>query len=272
MKALGTTPKQHDPSMTADGGILKRRTSGRGSLVVTLLVMAIGIVLVGYGAYTITKDVMAVRRYDAAKGSFVESGTEDEVGIDWEALRETNRDVVAWVHVTGTDIDYPVCQANDEDPEYYLHHDLWGNYEIAGCPYLDHRCEPDGAHGMVFGHHMNTGGMFSEIFQCYRQEEFDRVLGGATLEWSTPDSGKITMLPVCAMSVDQTFEDIQWFEFENTTKMSEWLQGLDEQASAHGEGHEALVKTADRIVTLVTCSSMFGGQRERTLVVFAGTL
>jgi sortase B len=251
--------------------MVKGNRSGRLAAAVALLCIALGVGMAAWGAFSIAKDVGTVMRYRSVSAEWKAEGEASE-GIDWDGLRQTNADVGAWVSVSGTDIDYPVCQAGDDDPEHYLYHDLWGNYELAGCPYIDHRANADGAHVMVFGHHMNVGGMFSDVYQCYRQEEFDRVLAQATLTWSTPASGDIKMRPVCAMSVDKTYEDIQWFEFDSVADMKEWLRDLDGQATAHAEGREATIETADRVVTLVTCSSMLGGQRERTLVVFAGSI
>ena len=251
--------------------MVKGSRSGRFAAALALLSIAFGVGMAAWGAFSIAKDVGTVMRYRSVSAEWKAEGEAAE-GIDWEGLKETNADVSAWVSVSGTDIDYPVCQASDDDPEHYLYHDLWGNYAIAGCPYIDHRAHADGAHVMVFGHHMNVGGMFSDVYQCYRQEEFDRVLAGATLTWSTPASGDIAMRPVCAMSVDKTYEDIQWFEFDSMSDMKEWLRDIDGQATAHAESREATIETADRVVTLVTCSSMLGGQRERTLVVFAGSI
>ena len=248
-----------------------RRRSSRLNIIIAIITTALGICLAIAGGGTIAKDVISVRRYAMAKSDFT-ADDGDGVTVDWDGLKATNEDVVAWVTITGTEIDFPVCQASDEDPEFYLHHDLWKNYEFTGCPYVDHRCTADGPHVLVFGHHMNSGGMFSELFHCFEQEEFDRVLGGATLIWSTPDAGAITMHPVCSLEVDQSYEDIQWFEFDNVTKMEEWLVQMDQDATAHADGREAVIRTADRVVTLVTCSSLIGGQRTRALVVFAGSL
>ena len=250
---------------------MSKRRSSRLNVIIAFVITALGIGLAIAGGSTIAKDVITVRRYATASNTFTTPDGDGD-GIDWDGLKATNEDVVAWVKITGTEVDFPVCQASDDDPEFYLHHDLWKNYEFTGCPYIDHRCTADGPHVLVFGHHMNSGGMFSELFHCFEQEEFDRVLGSATLIWSTPDAGPITMRPVCALEVDQTYEDIQWFEFDNVSKMEEWLAQMDQDASAHAEDREDTIRTADRVVTLVTCSSLIGGQRTRALVVFAGSL
>lgn len=56
--------------------------------------------------------------------------------VDWEYWKSVNPDVIAWVTVPGTNIDSPIVQAHSSDPEYYLHHDVYGKYNVYGCPYL----------------------------------------------------------------------------------------------------------------------------------------
>jgi sortase B len=81
-----------------------------------------------------------------------------------EAAEEVNSGVVAWLTIPGTHIDYPVCQAEDND--FYLHNGFDGqyNYEL-GCPFLDYRCESDfsGLNSIVYGHHMTRQRMFDDI-------------------------------------------------------------------------------------------------------------
>ena len=61
--------------------------------------------------------------------------------IDFEALWEINEDVVAWIRIPDTRIDYPVLQGRDN--EQYLHTDMEGNDSVAGAIYLDMDDAPD---------------------------------------------------------------------------------------------------------------------------------
>ncbi len=89
-----------------------------------------------------------------------------------EAAEEVNDAIVAWLTIPGTHIDYPVCQAEDND--FYLHNGFDGqyNYEL-GCPFLDYRCEGDfsGFNSIVYGHHMTRQRMFADI-DLFKDEAF----------------------------------------------------------------------------------------------------
>lgn len=72
-------------------------------------------------------------------------------------------DMVAWLTVDGTNIDYPVMQG--EDNSYYLNTDPFGNYALSGSIFLDSRCAPDfsDSFSVIYGHHMDYGKMFGSL-------------------------------------------------------------------------------------------------------------
>ena len=240
--------------------------------------LAAGVALLLAAAALFALDALSARDYAAlsrqafasvddlaADGSDADGGRDAAAGIDWEALLAANGECAAWLAVEGTAIDYPVAQASAEEPEFYLSHDFWGGANAAGCPYLDARCGAEGEAMLVYGHHLGfSTRMFSELFRAYRQDVFDDV-GAAT--WSTT-SGETVFEPLMAMSVDKSYTDIQRFDFDNAEELREWLRALSQSATATADDAAGLISEADRVLTLVTCSSTLGGQRERTLVVF----
>lgn len=196
-----------------------------------------------------------------------DQGEGDAQDVDWGALLGINADTVAWLSVEGTSIDHPVVQpADGVDADWYLTHSFWGEPSSAGCLYLDARAGADGTHQLVCGHHLGwTDQMFSEIFQTYEQEVFDTV---GQARWSTPEGGTTVYEPVMALSVDKTYAAIQQFEFEDAEALRAWLMEIEAEATARADDAETLIDGATRVLTLVTCSSVTGGQRARTLLVF----
>lgn len=73
-----------------------------------------------------------------------------------------NGDMVAWLTVPDTKIDYPVMHTPD-DVEYYLHTDFDGYYSFSGCPFVGDGCDIDSDIFVIYGHNMNNGTMFGEI-------------------------------------------------------------------------------------------------------------
>ena len=72
-------------------------------------------------------------------------------------------DMVAWLTIDGTDIDYPVMQG--ENNTRYLNTDPFGEYSLSGSIFLDSRCSPDFSYeySVIYGHHMDYGKMFGAL-------------------------------------------------------------------------------------------------------------
>ena len=94
-----------------------------------------------------------------------------ESPIQFEELRKINPDLVGWIKIEGTRIDYPIVQAADN--ETYLHQDFQGNESVAGVIYLDYESKADfsGQHNLLYGHNMKNGAMLKDIVK-YKDEAF----------------------------------------------------------------------------------------------------
>lgn len=91
--------------------------------------------------------------------------------IDFEALRKVNPDIIGWITVPGTKIDYPVVQGTDNDK--YLHTSFEGEESVTGAIYLDFESDADmeGKNNIIYGHNMKNGSMFNEV-NDYKDESF----------------------------------------------------------------------------------------------------
>ena len=81
--------------------------------------------------------------------------------VDWDYWKSVNGDVIGWITVPGTDINHPILQAHASDPDYYLHHDIYRNYNPLGALYLDAECEKEGfqsPNAVILGHSLRIGG------------------------------------------------------------------------------------------------------------------
>lgn len=106
--------------------------------------------------------------------------------VDWEALRAINPDIVGWVTVPGTSIDYPIVQTTDN--ETYLHRSFEGATGFAGsagCVFADcaNSATLDDQLVALYGHHMRDGSMFAALAKFSHQGEFD---GHRTIYVLTP--------------------------------------------------------------------------------------
>ena len=95
------------------------------------------------------------------------------VGIDLAWWQAHYNDIIGYVYSPGTPISYPI--AYDGNNEYYLHHDLYGNYSEYGTIFLDARVPSDfsGQNNVLYGHHMADGTMFASISGYKQQWYYD---------------------------------------------------------------------------------------------------
>ena len=95
-----------------------------------------------------------------------------------------NHDLVGWLYIEDTNIDYPVVQS--EDGKFYLKHDFYGKSNANGQIILEDKCDPyTPSYNLVLsGHHMNSGAMFGRLgyykdrayWETHKIVEFDTLM------------------------------------------------------------------------------------------------
>lgn len=113
-------------------------------------------------------DLAAVRKQDTQQ----ETASEPEKQASYQNLYWENTDMVGWILIEDTNINYPVMQT-PADPNYYLKHDFEKNYTDYGCPFMqadcDALCPSDNL--IIYGHNMKDGSMFADLAK-YRSKDF----------------------------------------------------------------------------------------------------
>ena len=128
------------------------------------------------GAYTMYDTALIYNQADDAELlSYKPTRADIESGWDMSAISD---DVVAWLTVHGTNIDYPVMQG--ENNMEYLNKDPFGEYSLAGSIFLDSRNAPDFSdpYSLIYGHHMEHGRMFGGLDEYFDLDYFDSHRSG----------------------------------------------------------------------------------------------
>ncbi len=70
-------------------------------------------------------------------------------------LYQQNNDLVGWIRVEDTNINYPVMQTVD-NPTFYLKRGFDKEYTDDGCPYVQEDCDVQAPSDnvVIYGHHM----------------------------------------------------------------------------------------------------------------------
>lgn len=95
------------------------------------------------------------------------------VPVDFTELAKVNPDIVGWIRIPDTNVDYPIVQTGDNDK--YLHTSFEGKDSVAGTVYLDFESDSDmqGYNNILYGHNMKNGSMFKDIVKYKDKTYFD---------------------------------------------------------------------------------------------------
>ncbi|HAW15516.1 MAG TPA: hypothetical protein DCW41_02290 [Clostridiales bacterium] len=91
----------------------------------------------------------------------------------FDELSKINPDVVGWITVYGTNIDYPILQGPDD--LYYVNRDIYGNSTLSGSIYLQSANSSDFSDefNLLYGHHFDNGAMFGDVAKYTDPDFFD---------------------------------------------------------------------------------------------------
>jgi len=90
---------------------------------------------------------------------------------DYSELYRQNPDMIGWIAIDGTSINYPVMQTVDR-PKFYLKHNFKKEYSDYGVPFVDENCDISASDNIIiYGHHMKGGKMFGAL-ESYKNKSF----------------------------------------------------------------------------------------------------
>ena len=148
---------------------------------VCLMLLGFGICM-GIGTYLMYRDgeeeYDTLREYVAveepkenADGETPEESQKETVTVDFETLKKINPEIIAWIRIPNTKIDYPVVQGTDN--EFYLKHTFKKTEHVAGSIFLDKDNSPDFSNrkSILYGHNMKDGSMFQGLHK-YENEQY----------------------------------------------------------------------------------------------------
>lgn len=99
------------------------------------------------------------KRAKADNYTAVKPVAEEDFSLD--RLQAINPDVVGWITIDNTNIDYPVMKATSEYT--YLNKDMYGNSSLTGSLYIDSTADWTKDYVVIYGHHMAGGLMFGNL-------------------------------------------------------------------------------------------------------------
>lgn len=185
---------------------------------------------------------------------------------EYKVLYEQNNDLIGWLHIEGTEIDYPVMQT-PEDENYYLYRDFEGQENKNGCLILDtdsvagvglaiynyEKGMAPSTNLIIHGHTMKSGAMFGNL-DYYEDEQYG--LSHSTICFdSLYEKREYELIAVFYSQVYYQSEDVfkyyKFFQADTQEEFDDWYNNIME-LSLYDTGVRA--EFGDEFITLSCCA------------------
>ncbi len=185
---------------------------------------------------------------------FRKYGKMDIQSVSFSGLKKVNEDVVAWLMVDGTNVNYPIVKTDNND--YYLNHDIMKNPKASGWTFMDFRNDADlsDQNTIFYGHNLLNKTAFGSLSNVFTDKWFAKsnhyiVVKTEKVQHIYQIFSCYYIDPEIYYLQTNIYRDEEYQEFLNTLKSrSIYDFGLD-------------LTTDDTIITLSTCTDNNKGRK-----------
>lgn len=172
-----------------------------------------------------------------------------DIPVDFEFLQGENADIIGWIQVDGTKIDYPILYDTTYNL-YYLYHNYKGTSTAFGSIFVlgENGSDFTDFNTVVYGHNMLDGSMFAQLHQFRKKDFFDSH--GQIIVY-TPDR-KLTYQVFAAYRRDN-LDIIANYDVSTEEVREEYIDSIYEHTAVENFKPDYQVTASDRILTLSTC-------------------
>ena len=237
------------------------RAASFGNRIVGIAAALLVIVMLTYGGYSLWNNYLvssnAFISDELLRYKPLELTDEIVKAPTFDDLRKINPEVMAWLTVDGTNIDYPVLQ--NEDEMYYVNRDVYREFSLSGSIFMSCLNSPDFSddYNVVYGHHMDNGAMFGDVTEFLDREYFDEHTSGELF-----CDGTVYDLTIFACIRCDAYDEVVYY-INDDVLITDKLDYLRENALYFDEERAS---GTEKIIGLSTCSDTLTNGR---VVVFA---
>ena len=180
-------------------------------------------------------------------------------------LYQQNGDLVGWISIADTNINYPVMQSVNE-PYFYLKHGFDKEYSDYGCPYVQEDCDVQEPSDnlVIYGHHMSNGSMFAHL-EKFKSKDFwseHRMITFNTLTDKQEYEIVAVFRTVVYTDSPEAFKFYRFIDAESANEFDDFIAKCKE-LSFYDTGVTA--EYGDKLITLSTCE--YSRNNSRLVVV-----
>ena len=183
---------------------------------------------------------------------------EGEIRPQFHELQSVNIDIVGWISIEDTQLNYPILQSTNNND--YLNQNYKGENSMAGSVFMDYRIDIKSysPNTILYGHRMKDGSMFDGLKKFLDKDFFDnhKVVKFDTL-YESYDAE--------IFSVYQTTTEFDYIQTDFTGEEDYGLL-LDEIQGKSEYPSNTVLNTDDQIITLSTCDYKLNPETGRLVV------
>lgn len=221
---------------------------------ILFLILLIGIMLIS--SYFFYKNLKEDKEQEeifeeikdiAQENSKTENENQENI-IDMLKLYEINSDIVAWLKIENTNIDYPIMQTK-ENKNFYLRKNFYKQYSYYGTPFLAENCDIKISDNLIiYGHHINNSKMFGQLENYKKKDYYEqhKYIKLYTLE----EQEKYEIISVFKTVA---YTGFKYYDFVNSNNEREFNTFLSKCKELSFYNIESTAVYGDKLLTLSTC-------------------
>ena len=172
---------------------------------------------------------------------------------NYQDLYLQNNDMVGWIKIEDTKINYPVMQSKD-NPNFYLKHSFDKAYTDYGCPYIQENCDVDipSDNLIIYGHNMKDSSMFSWLMK-YTDKDFYESHKTIRFDTLTEKCNYEIIAAFKTVVYTDSSESFKYYQFVNADSVDEFNAYINKckELALYDTGVTA--EYGDKLITLSTC-------------------
>lgn len=180
--------------------------------------------------------------------------TETERMLQVKKLQEENPDIIGWLEIEGTKINYPVLQSSDN--KYYLNHNYRKKETELGSIFLDCNYDFDipSSNLLIYGHNTQNGEMFQNLLKYAKKDFYNKhpVIRFTTGE----EDAEYEIISVFKSKIyyQSDINVFRYYFFINAQNEEEYDEYISSIKRLSLYKIKATANYGDQLITLSTCS------------------
>lgn len=209
-----------------------------------ILLIIICLIIFTISISILIKDFVAYKENTASTEQLIEvvvqvDETTEKSSINWQQLQEINSDIIGWIEIENTNINYPILKDNNL---YYINHSYDKKYNKNGSIFTTNALPFIDEETVIYGHNMKNGTMFSELSKYLKKDFLDSA---NTIKIYTPTGDyECKIFSAYSIGIDDEYNNIKSLNFEERIEYYK-------KSSKHNITN---VNDITKIIKLTTCS------------------